>query len=574
MSKKLCSWLIAICLVFLTNSARAQAIQPIPLATGQLVAFLGDSITQQDLYTRDVELLLNSYYPSLHLRFVNVGWSGRHAAHLQDPAVLDRDLLRLKPDVVLIMFGMNDGWYRVPADPTATAAYQSNMANLVHSIHAARPQTQIVLLTPTISDPNRTGYLQGYNETLGQMAAIVTKLGAAENLPVIDLYAAMLPEETAAQALDPKCPLTLDGIHPTPIGHWLIAAIIGKAFGVAPPAQMRVEIDPLARNATTPMGTDVVDIHDVGVKHYFTLRFTHVPVTLPLEARGATVFPLVEQSRDHQWLAMNNLPPDALYGVYRDSYLIGRYHGSELAQGIEWTMHAGEDPLTKWVMQLALAKYNYRWVAWRAPDTGIAATDPRLADAEATKMLDAALARMTKRADEEEYRAIELAKNMQWMIAPETPVDLPAWEVNGPYIFQSFSTIYLPETRTPVEAWTTMRPDANGVIDLKTAFSDTRNSVVYSRMKIYLPRAAQLSFSIGAYGPLKVWVNGEEALARDESQTVLDPLQDTVLATLKPGWNTLLLRETRGTQSWGFTTHAYLCGLTPEEMLQVTVAPK
>ena len=153
-----------------------------------LIAFLGDSITQQDLYTRDVELLLNVNYPDLHLHFVNAGWSGRHAAHLMDDAVLNRDLLRLKPDMVLIHFGMNDGWYRFPPAPAAMAAYQANMDDLVSKIQTALPTTQIVLLTPTITDPIAVPSLKGYNNTLGQMAGYVSDLAARRGLPLIDLF--------------------------------------------------------------------------------------------------------------------------------------------------------------------------------------------------------------------------------------------------------------------------------------------------------------------------------------------------------------------------------------------------
>src|SRR5258707_8116187 len=103
---------------------------------GDRVVFLGDSITEQRLYTSYIESYALTRHPSWKLSFRNVGWGGdtswlRQRAHpdegklfTADPAAqqamiedsvgrgLKRDVLPLKPTFVTVKFGMNDHSYQ------------------------------------------------------------------------------------------------------------------------------------------------------------------------------------------------------------------------------------------------------------------------------------------------------------------------------------------------------------------------------------------------------------------------------------------------------------------------------
>ena len=96
------------------------------------VVFLGDSITEQRLYTTFIEAYALTRHPQWRLSFRNAGWSGdtaffRSRCHTDGGALmsgdeatrqkmidetiergLGRDVLALKPTVVTIDFGMND----------------------------------------------------------------------------------------------------------------------------------------------------------------------------------------------------------------------------------------------------------------------------------------------------------------------------------------------------------------------------------------------------------------------------------------------------------------------------------
>src|SRR5881394_2926365 len=103
---------------------------------GDRVVFLGDSITEQRLYTTYIEAYALSRHPEWKLWFRNVGWGGdtswlRQRAHPDETKLfaaesaaqqkmieeavangLGRDVLPLKPTFITIKFGMNDFSYQ------------------------------------------------------------------------------------------------------------------------------------------------------------------------------------------------------------------------------------------------------------------------------------------------------------------------------------------------------------------------------------------------------------------------------------------------------------------------------
>jgi len=578
-------WWLIVVLVLAAGMSRAQeAGQGIPLAENQLVAFLGDSITQQNLYTRYVELLLNARYPELKLRFVNVGWSGRHAGHLLDDSVLERDLLRLKPDVVLVMFGMNDGWYRSPADQVATGLFQENLEMLVSNLRVGLPHARIVLLTPPPCEPARAAYLNGYNDTLAAMVQVVWTLAARWKLSYIDLFSPLLqvygsasvPASGGASPATPKTPLTLDGVHPTPVGHWLIAGLIARAFGVSPGLDVLVEIDAQARALCAQKQTIVRNmlVRDDAIT--FTQALPALPVAIPLEARKALELAPAQATADRALLAVHGLTPDILYGVYADEWLVGHFTGRELDAGIDWMRARRDNPLTARVLDLAMDKFNYRWTAWRAPSLGVAAVDPNDEKEDRAALADA-LSRLTKDADEKEFAAIKDARALNWRILPEKPVPLLEWKVTGPLNYRGFDYPYPPEAGANQVFPKTLSVDATGLLSYAQEFNNVRNSVMFARAAVYVPRPSRLTLLAGSFGGIKILVNGKPCIARDISidfPRTAEPGQDVGFANLDTGWNVILVRETRGVKGWGFYLQAFISGLTAGEMPQVQAQPQ
>ncbi|MCL5102617.1 MAG: GDSL-type esterase/lipase family protein [Armatimonadetes bacterium] len=200
-----------------------QAAQSIPvLKAGERMVFLGDSITEQGMYTRYVMDYFALRYPGANITFRNAGRSSDTS--LLGLKRLERDVLSQKPAVVSICFGMNDGRYE-PFSKGNYDAYMTGMVGLVSELKKA--DVKVVLLTPGCVDPDR----KPYNDTLALFADGTKDLAAKQRLPVYDIHKLMLDIYTQARAADPNYIIINGGVHPGPFGHMLMAYGLLSALG-------------------------------------------------------------------------------------------------------------------------------------------------------------------------------------------------------------------------------------------------------------------------------------------------------------------------------------------------------
>ena len=163
---------------------------------------------------------------------------------------LERALADVKPKLVLACYGMNDGIYK-PLDSDRTKAFQEGIVQLVEKCHAAG--AEVILVTPPSYDVDRYGGVEkmkfDYNSVLDAYSAweLQTRPGRAS---VIDLH---VPMTTAMQNLKTTHPLHQggDGVHPTDMGHFVMAHAILKGLGLPQPEAdlpgqwSRMQADPL-----------------------------------------------------------------------------------------------------------------------------------------------------------------------------------------------------------------------------------------------------------------------------------------------------------------------------------------
>src|SRR5258707_10949109 len=77
---------------------------------GDVVVMIGDSITEQHLYSNYVEMWTVTRFPNWKLTFRNVGIGGDRSGG--GNSRFARDVLAWKPTAMTVDFGMNDGNYR------------------------------------------------------------------------------------------------------------------------------------------------------------------------------------------------------------------------------------------------------------------------------------------------------------------------------------------------------------------------------------------------------------------------------------------------------------------------------
>jgi len=173
------------------------------LQGGNRVVFLGDSITEQRLYTSFIEEYALTRFPDCKIQFVNSGvggdkvsggWAGPIDLRLQ------RDVFAYQPTVVTIMLGMNDGYYR-PYDDGIFRTYADGYRHIVDSIQEKLPGVRLLLLRPSPHDDvTRAGEFEPeYNTTMVRFGDFLAGLAAEKHAQVADLNAPVVAALTRAK---------------------------------------------------------------------------------------------------------------------------------------------------------------------------------------------------------------------------------------------------------------------------------------------------------------------------------------------------------------------------------------
>lgn len=186
----------------------------------KIVCF-GDSVTGvyyhtggKRAYTDMLGIALQQICPDADVEMVNAGLSGHTTANAL--ARISRDVSSKKPDLVTVMFGLNDV-AKLPID-----AYRKNLLAIVDHCRAAG--SAVILCTPNavITTENRP------IETLEKYCDVVRAVAAEKGVPLCDLYGHFL---TLQEADYDTWKATLsDEIHPNMAGHKIMAEQIAKTI--------------------------------------------------------------------------------------------------------------------------------------------------------------------------------------------------------------------------------------------------------------------------------------------------------------------------------------------------------
>ena len=243
--------LLALLCFSITNSATSASAEDI-FAKAKRVVVLGDSITYSGQYVAQLEAIYKVKNPERKIEFLNVGLPSETVSGLSEeghaggrfprPTVherLDRVLSGMKPDLILVNYGMNCGIYR-PYSSKRFNAYRDGMKLLREK--AAKVDARIVHITPPAFDPEpirkntspanakgadyRKPYV-GYNEVLDLYSSwLLAQRG--KGWTVIDSHFAMNWYLKKKRETDAKFKLAGDGVHINTQGHWLVAREILK----------------------------------------------------------------------------------------------------------------------------------------------------------------------------------------------------------------------------------------------------------------------------------------------------------------------------------------------------------
>jgi len=203
------------------------------------VAIIGDSITEQKIYSKYMEAYLLACTGRKDIQVMQFGWSGETAGGFAARCL--NDLAAFQPTVATTCYGMNDGGYQ-PWKDSIGQGYEANMRRVIQQRTAAGVK-HIVVGSPGAVDSKFFGKrpvfgdkdsAAGYNDTLAHLRDIAQKLATESKQTFGNVHNAMFDAMPKAKAaLGDNYPVCGgDGFHPGPNGQLLMAYAFLKALGV------------------------------------------------------------------------------------------------------------------------------------------------------------------------------------------------------------------------------------------------------------------------------------------------------------------------------------------------------
>lgn len=186
--------------------------------------FQGDSITDCGRNRNDLNSLgdgyvyqLKNYFPNV--RIINQGISGNRTEDL-----LNRwkdDVLDIKPDVLSLLCGVNDVWHYYNFGKSIDdLTFEKNYLELIRLTKEKLPNTQILLIEPFSFSIG--AFDAKWRPMLNRFIKIIRNTAKEMKLPIVFMDEHMKEWEKTygAEAL------LGDGVHPTELGHQLMAKVI------------------------------------------------------------------------------------------------------------------------------------------------------------------------------------------------------------------------------------------------------------------------------------------------------------------------------------------------------------
>ncbi len=250
------------------------------LSGGQRVVFVGDSITYAGEWVEFVEAYLRLQDTKATFDFINIGLPSETVSGLSEPGHaggsfprpdlherFDRALAKLKPDVLVACYGMNDGIY-YPFGDERFAAFKNGMTKLREKaaaagakvIHVTPPTFDAVPIKANTLPAGRDEYRQpyvGYNDVLDRYSEWLVSQ-RAQGWQVMDSHTPMNAFLASRRADDSRFRLAGDGVHASTQGHWLIAREFLRSLDV-PDAALNADSFELA-TLGAPTAPAVLDL--------------------------------------------------------------------------------------------------------------------------------------------------------------------------------------------------------------------------------------------------------------------------------------------------------------------------
>lgn len=193
----------------------------VPFRNGKLI---GKITALGDGYPSMVSAGLEKAFPGAY-RFYNRGVSGDRIPDVYSRIV--KDIIKVKPDYMSLLVGVNDVWRNFDSDGTGTgtARFEKVYNILLEELKEELPELKIIIMGPFVIEgtatknrPEQPNRYAEFRKAVAEMAVIAKQLAEKHGCAYIDLQSAF---DEAVKSV-PAATLSGDGVHPTKKGHELI----------------------------------------------------------------------------------------------------------------------------------------------------------------------------------------------------------------------------------------------------------------------------------------------------------------------------------------------------------------
>ncbi len=204
------------------------------------ILFQGDSITDSQRFKEYDDHLGTGYalmvagelgynYPGEY-EFINKGVSGNKSDDVL--ARTENDIIAVCPDVMSLLIGVNDVWHHIGDD--VVLPFTENCSQIIERTKAAFPNIKLMMLEPFVLEGYETCACEEnpkrwekFKNGVALRARLTRELCEKYSIKFIPLQEKF---DKAAEKTGGAYWL-IDGVHPSPAGHELIAREWIKAFG-------------------------------------------------------------------------------------------------------------------------------------------------------------------------------------------------------------------------------------------------------------------------------------------------------------------------------------------------------
>ena len=329
---------LLVSLAALPTGAQTPAAKKFFIKDGDTVVMIGDSITEQHLYSNYVEMWTVSRFPAWKLTFRNVGIGGDTSPG--GNGRFKRDVLAHKPTVLTVDFGMNDGGYQ-PFNQGLFDRYMKGLQGLADQAKAAGIRVAWITPQPVEHHPNPKGLqAETYNRTPEKFSEGVKEIAQKNGGLFVDQfhpYWAVIAK--ARQAGESGRITGGDAVHPREPGQALMAAAILKGMSF-PRLVSRAEIALTDTGLPATQGKNC-KVSELSGKQSSSggtvqVQFTRLDNALPFfppEARSILKWaPLLEEMNDYG-VKVTGLK-QGRYEIRLGGKKVAEHSADELAKGV------------------------------------------------------------------------------------------------------------------------------------------------------------------------------------------------------------------------------------------------